>query len=241
MIDRFCMGKVVFLDTGVLRAAFIAAVNGENWRQEYGLPLESFRLITSQKCIIEMYGILKTSILTSDLAIYGCKYSSSKGEDSILRRILDGDEFLDFFWHRHVLEAWVTLRNQTEDEDEHTRRLRQLTEWRACYDRVRTDFDNFVHMEGIEIVLYDELFAHHEWQAKLEDLAVETLIPKEDLEIVLSALFVDADIFLTKDEKLIRKSFSLPLEPNVPAFCTPENLVRTLVDLEQGFKRYPES
>src|SRR5579875_765979 len=100
---------------------------------------------------------------------------------------------------------------------------------------------NFVHMEGIEIVLYDELFAHHEWQAKLEDLAVETLIPKEDLEIVLSALFVDADIFLTKDEKLIRKSFSLPLEPNVPAFCTPEHFVLTLVDLEQGFKRYPES
>jgi hypothetical protein len=99
------MGKVVFLDTGILRAAFIAAVNGENWRQENGLPLEDFRLVTSQKCIIEMYGILKTSILTSDLAIYGCKYSSSKGEDSILRSYLDGDEFLDIFWYRHVLEA----------------------------------------------------------------------------------------------------------------------------------------
>lgn len=235
------MKKTIFLDTVILRAIFIAAVNGKDWRQEFNLLSGDFHLVTSQRCVIEMYGILKTTVLTSDLAVYGCKFSSSKGDDSILRRVLDGDEFLDIFWHRHVLEAWVTLREETENEDEHTRRLRQLTEWRACYDRVRVDFDKFLRVEGIREVLYNELFATHEWQAKLEDLAVETLIPKEDLEIVLSALFIDADIFLTKDEKLIRKSFSLPLEPNVPAFCTPENLARTLADLEQGFIRYPDS
>jgi len=234
------MKKTIFLDTVILRAIFIAAVNEKDWRQEFSLPSSDFSLVTSQKCVIEIYGILKTTILTSDLAIYGCKYSSSKGEDSILKHILGGEEFLDIFWHRHVLEAWVTLRDQTEDEDEHTRRFRQLTKWRACYDRVRTDFDWFLSVEDIRIVLYDELFAYLEWQAKLEELAIETLIPKEDLEIVLSALFVDADVFLTRDEQLIRKSFSLPLEPNVPAFCTPENLARTLADLEQGFKRYTE-
>lgn len=151
------------------------------------------------------------------------------------------DEFLDIYWHRQVLEAWVTLKDQTEDEDEHTSRLRSLTQWRACYDRVRTDFDDFFSVEGIGIVLYDQLFAHHEWQAKLEGLTIETLVPKEDLEIVLSAIFVDADIFLTKDEKLIRKSFSLPLEPSVLTFCTPENLVRTLAEQEEGFKRYPDA
>jgi hypothetical protein len=235
------MRKKVFLDTGILRAIFIAAAHGKDWRQEFSLSSDSFRFVTSQKCVIEMYGILKTSILTSELTIYGCKYSSSKGEDSILRRILDGDEFLDIYWHRQVLEAWVTLKDQTEDEDEHTTRLCQLTQWRACYERVRSDFDNFLRIEGIRIVLYGELFAHHEWQAKLEDLAIETLVSKEDLEIVLSALFVDADIFLTKDEKLIRKSFSLPLEPNVPAFCTPENLARTLAEQEEGFKTYPDA
>src|SRR6266550_3589014 len=138
------MKKTVFLDTGILRAIFIAVVNGKDWHQEFGLLSSDFRLVTSQKCVIEMYGILKTTILTSDLAVYECKYSSSKGDDSILRRVLDGDEFLDIFWHRHVLEAWITLREQTENEDEHTRRLRQLTEWRACYDRVRADFDKFL-------------------------------------------------------------------------------------------------
>lgn len=234
------MSKSIFLDTNILRAIFIAVVNGKDWHNEYGLPSDDFRFVTSQKCIIEMYGILKTSILTSELAIYGCKYSSSRGEDSILRRILDGDKFLDVYWHRQVLEAWVTLKDQTQDEDEHTSRLRQLTEWRACYDHVRSDFDHFLNMEEIEVVRYSELFAQHEWQAKLEDLAIETMVPKEDLEIVLSALFVDADIFLTVDEKLIRKSFSLPLEPDVPAFCTPENLARTLAEQEEGFKTYPD-
>jgi len=96
---------VVFLDTNILRAIFISVVNGKHWRQEYGLSSGNFRLITSQKCIIEMYGILKTSILTSDLAIYGCKYSSPKGEDSILRRILDGDEFVVPPWDRTLGEV----------------------------------------------------------------------------------------------------------------------------------------
>lgn len=189
-----------------------------------------------------MYGILKTSILTLELAIYGCKYYSSlKGEYSVLRRILDGDEFLDIYWHRQVLEAWVTLEDQVEYEDEHTTRLRQLVQWRVCYERVRSDFDDFLRVEGIDIVLYGELFAHHEWQAKLENLAIETLTPKEDLEIVLSALFINADIFLTTDKKLVRKSFSLPLEPNVPTFCTPENLARALAEEEEGFKTFPDA
>jgi hypothetical protein len=197
------MIKKVFLDTAILRAIFIAVANGKNWRQEFSLSLNSFRLFTSQKCIIEMYGILKTTVLTSDLSIYGCGYSSSTENDSLLKMIFSGDEFLNIYWHHQILEASIALNENSERDDEHTRKLRRVAQWRTCYDRVRTDFDNFLRTEGIRIVLYDELFAHHEWQAKLEDMAIETLVPKEDLEIVLSSLFVDADIFLTKDEKLI--------------------------------------
>ena len=90
-------------------------------------------------------------------------------------------------------------------------------------------------------MLYSELFAKQEWQAKFEDLAIETLISKEDIEIVLSALFMEADIFLTTDKKLVHKSFSLPLEPNVPAFCIPENLAHTLAEQKEGFKTYPDA
>jgi hypothetical protein len=81
--------------------------------------------------------------------------------------------------------------------------------------------------EGIEYVLYAALFVHPDWQLRLNDLAIETLIPGEDIEIVLSAWFLGADIFLTEDKKVIHFLFSLPLEPGVPGFCTPKNFERT--------------
>lgn len=230
----------IFLDTNILRAIFISYVNGEDWRSKFQLPT-SFRLVTAQKCLLEMYGILKTGVLTQELACYGCTYSSSKRDDSLLKRVLEGNEVHDIFWHSHVLEAAVTLKEETANDDEHTRKLRQLARWRSCYEHVRSDFDNFLDGEKIEYVLYSMLFTHHEWQAKLEDLAVETLIPGEDIEIVLAAWHLGADIFLTEDKRLIRFSFSLPLEPNIPAFCSLANFEQTLTEKQADFRTYPEA
>ncbi len=234
------MQETIFLDTNILRAIFISYVNGEDWRSKYQLPT-SFRLVTAQKCLLEMYGILKTGVLTQELAAYGCSYSLSKRDDSLLKRVLDRNEFHDIFWHRQVLEAAVTLKEETERDDEHTRKLRQLVRWRSCYERVRSDFESFLDAEKIEYVLYGTLFNHHEWQAKLEDLAVETLIPGEDIEIVLSAWYLGADIFLTEDKRLIRFSFSLPLEPHIPAFCSSANFEQTLAQNREGFRTFPET
>ncbi len=130
------MGITVFLDTCILRNIFVDQVNGENWRDKLQLS-SGFRLITAQKCVLEMYGILKTTILTKELAGYGCEYSSSgkskgKNDTSILMNILEGDEFMNKFWHNNVLEAAINLRERTEYDDEHTRKLRQLAKWRAC-------------------------------------------------------------------------------------------------------------
>lgn len=204
-------------------------------------------LITAQKCVLEMYGILKTTILTEQLASYGCKYSSSgkpknegKKDTSILTNILDGDEFRNKFWHRHVLEAWVRLEDKPENDDEHTRKLRQLVEWRACYERVRTDVDAFLKRENIIYSTYNMIFSNWEWQLKLEDLSIETLIPGEDAEVVISAWHDKADIFLTKDKKLVSFSFSLPLEPNIPAFCLPNKLEQTIAEKLEGFQTYPD-
>jgi hypothetical protein len=215
-------------------------VNGKDWRSEFQLPT-SFRLVTAQKCLLEMYGILKTSVLTQDLARYGCTYSSSRSDNSLLKRVLEGNEFNDIFWYHHVLEATATLKEETEHDDEHARKLRQLARWRSCYERVRSDFDSFLDSEKIEYVLYSTLFALPEWQSRLEDLAIETLIPGEDSEIVLSAWYLGADIFLTGDKKLVRFSFSLPLEPNIPAFCLPENFEQTLAKKREGFRTFPET
>jgi hypothetical protein len=228
----------IFLDTKILRTIFPAYAKGEDWRSIYGLATH-FRLVTAHKCLLEMYGILRTSILTQELAMYGCKYSMSRGEESVLRRILNGNDFQDIFWYHQTLEAIVTLKEGTKHDDEHTRKLRLLARWRSCYERVRSDFDKFIDAEKIEYVLYSTLFNQHEWQTKLEDLAVETLIPEEDIEIVLSAWYLGADIFLTGDEELIRLSFSLPLDPDIPAFCSLANFEETLAQKRAGMRSFP--
>lgn len=234
------MQETIFLDTNILRAIFIASVNGEDWRSKYRLPI-SFRLVTAQKCLLEMYGILRTSVLTQELASYGCTYSSSRGDNSLLKRVLEGNEFNDVFWYHHVLEATATLKEETEYDDGHTKKLRQLARWRSCYERVCSDFEKFLHVEKIEYVLYRTLFALPEWESRLEDLAIETLIPGEDIEIVLSAWYLGADIFLTEDKKLIRFSFSLPLEPHIPAFCSLVDFEQTLAEKREGFRTFPET
>jgi hypothetical protein len=204
----------IFLDTMILKRAFIMSVNREDWRAHFKLSSD-FELVTSQKNVAEMYGILKTSVLESDLKVYGC--ASSKGLRDLL---FDGSEFLNIYWHHHQLEN--RHRTNLEPADESGKKLQALIEWRNCYEKVCADFDKFLKTESIEWVHYGVLFAQHEWQWKIIDLARESLMPSEDWEIIAAACFAQADIFLTCEKKLVRFSFSLGLE-SAPVFCTPES------------------
>jgi hypothetical protein len=224
----------VFLDTPVLREAFVKEVNGSNWRQDYRLPLD-VHLITAHKCIAEMYGILKTSILENELASYGL-VSSVHLRDAIF----SGDDFLNIFWHHQTLKSPHPALVEAAEKDPYREKLQALAKWRAGYEQVRQDFDAFVKQQAIDCVHYGVLFASHEWQAKFDDLAIETLMPSEDLEIVLAAWFAQADIFLTRDKGPIRFSFSLPLEPGIPTFCTPEEFEQKLAEKQQGVVTYQD-
>jgi len=218
----------IFLDTPILREAFVRKTNGVNWRQEYNLP-SGVQLVTGHKCLAEVHGILKTSILDTELAVYGC-VSSKRFRDMILK----GDDFLNIFWHHQILEKTQSELPQPIRANEQGKRLQLLIKWRTCYEAVRADFDQFLRQEAIECVHYGVLFSHHEWQAKFDDLATETLIPSEDLEIVLAAWYARADVFLTRDKRLVQFSFSLPLEPGIPVFSTPEDLEHKLAEKQQG-------
>ena len=82
----------------ILKHAFIMWANGNDWRAHYKLSSD-FELITSQKNVAEIYGILKTTVLDSDLKVYGCTSSIS------LRELLfDGSDFLNIYWHHQQLE-----------------------------------------------------------------------------------------------------------------------------------------
>jgi len=224
----------VFLDTPILREAFVKKTNGTDWRQEYKLPSDA-HLITAHKCIAEMYGILKTSILDTELASYGLVSSKRLRE-----MIFDGDDFLNIFWHHQELEFSPSILAQPTDANKHRPNYQMLVEWRTGYEQARRDFDEFLKQETIGYVHYGALFARHEWQGKFDDLAIETLIPSEDLEIVLAAWFAKADIFLTRDNRLIRFSFSLPLEPGIPAFCKPEEFEQKWTEKRQGVIVYSQ-
>ena len=222
----------IFLDTPILRRAFVMWINEEDWRQLYHLS-DEFELVTSQKNAAEMYGILKTNILESELKVYGL-ISLKHFRDAFL----NGSEFLNIFWHRQILEAEHSFIPQVNDA--HSKRFRELVKWRHGYEEACGDFDRFLKSESIEWVHYGSLFAKHEWQMKILDLARDSLIPSEDWEIVVAACFAKADVFLTDDKKLIRFSFSLGLEP-VPAFCEPKDLEQKLQEIDAGINPFPSS
>ena len=223
----------IFLDTPILRESFIKMINNINWRSEFNIPSNSI-LITAHKCVAEMYGILKTNILDKELSSYGLT-SSKKLRDLIF----GNDDFLNIFWHQQANEVQHTRLSGLNEINEYNRNLQSLIKWRTGYEKVRQDFDKFLKKEDIEIINYGSLFNKHEWQSKFDDLAIETLIPSEDLEIVLSAWYAEADLFLTKDNGVIKFSFSLPLEPGVPIFCNPENIEQKLLEKQQGIISYP--
>lgn len=222
----------VFLDTMILRHAFIMWVNGDDWRAHYKLSSE-FELVTSQKNVAEMYGSLKTTILESDLKVYSLAASKS------LRKILfDGREFLNIYWHHQTLEN--VHRTSFQTDNEFSKKLQALIEWRRGYEKVCADFDRFLEAESIGWIHYGVLFAQHEWQWKIIELARETLMPSEDWEIVAAACFVGADIFLTSEDKLVRFSFSLGLEPS-PVFCKPEDFETKVREKMAGIITFPHS
>jgi hypothetical protein len=148
--------------------------------------------------------------------VYGCASSVSLKE-----LLFDGSDFLNIYWHHQQLEN--LHRANPDAGDKSGKKLQALIKWRNCYRAVCDDFDRFLKSESIEWVHYGLLFAEHEWQWKIIELARETLMPSEDWEIIAAACFARADIFLTSEKDLVRFSFSLGLEPT-PVFCKPEDL-----------------
>jgi hypothetical protein len=222
----------IFLDTMILKRAFIMWANSDDWRTHYKLSSD-FELVTSQKNIAEMYGILKTTVLDSDLKVYGCASSISLKE-----LLFGGSDFLNIYWHHQQLENMHQTNVGAGDES--GKKLQALIEWRNCYEKVCNDFDRFLKTESIEWVHYGVLFAQHEWQWKIIDLARGTLMPSEDWEIIAAACFTKSDIFLTSEDKLVQRSFSLGLEP-APLFCKPENFEVKVQERKAGVITFPSS
>jgi hypothetical protein len=59
-----------------------------------------------------------------------------------------------------------------------------------------------------------------------QELAKDSLLPNEDFEIVLAALFLEARVFVTEDDKDLIWRGGLSLGVNTPplTFCCPERL-----------------
>ncbi|HEY6332641.1 MAG TPA: hypothetical protein VI756_25180 [Blastocatellia bacterium] len=218
----------IFLDTTILHEAFALRAGGDDWRAHYRLPGDA-KLLTSQKNVAEMYGCLKTNMLEDPrFAKYGLN-SSKKLRDILF----NGADYLSIFWSHQVLENT----HRDSEDDRLDWRLTELIRWRNGYERVCSDFEEFLEVESIEWVLYGLLFREHEWQWKIMDLARETLMPSEDWEIVAAACFAGADIFLTDDSKLVRLSWSLGWAPR-PVFSFPEDLEKTICELAAGLIKF---
>lgn len=67
----------------------------------------------------------------------------------------------------------------------------------------------------------------------MRDLSRESLVPNEDLEIVVEAIGAEADVFVTEDRALLKQTaLSISFNQRAPAFVHPDQL-RDIVDVEE--------
>jgi len=223
----------VFLDTSVLLQAFIG------YRQNHELPLfmndEETRRFTFEKCIYEAYmafrgiGGKKPSEGRGDWANRFLKSETDPQSLDKLASKFHGDSMeYAFFWANNIL----SLPANYGDE------MSELMRQNVLFETLCDDFCQMLEKNNVTTLWYFQVFSNdYEWIEKLglspsglvsptllDGFARETVIPSEDFENVFAASRINADIFLTDDNHLIRCAWSLGTNssPSPSSFCRSE-------------------
>lgn len=145
---------------------------------------------------------------------------------------------------------------------EHEDRLDELRRRYGLYQRLCSRFVEWLAQCDLDVLRYGQIFGddphplvgdgrgldelHPHWVSAFDTLVRDTMLPSEDLEIVVAAERVHADIFVTEDKRLMRCAWSLGLNQylGAPSFCLSDDAsyaekVRQCLEGEK-FAEWPE-
>lgn len=245
------MAEKVFLDTNVL----VEVVNGSKVGSLLieKLRKNEFGICTFRKCVYELYSILKGT--TKDL---GKKNNALKKFldaeiNDIAQQLFKRDPSIDmsgntYFWY-NLREEWTydiqkkhELLQTYADPNEKKEALKTLEAerkfllWKSKTKKAIYEIDRIIKVEEIEVCEYFQVYSS-EWYKKEgfffeREFAKNSLLPDEDFEIVMAALFLGVKAIVTKDYKGLIRRGGLSLGLNLPniSFCSPEKIEKAIED-----------
>lgn len=224
----------VFLDTTVLLKGFAAL------RSEQKLPFylrdSSAERYTFEKCIFESYmafrgvGGKKPDEGRGRWAEVNLKAKTDPSPiHKLSSKLHGGSSRMAFYWVNQILEAggrvdnlesYITKYVEPEKQGQaiaDVEALRELVSERGKFERLCWDFLDFLKQCDVKVLPYIHVFDMAKSQecmvnaCCLDSFVRDTALPSEDFEIVYAALCIDADIFVTDDNRLITCASSLGL------------------------------
>jgi hypothetical protein len=168
----------------------------------------------------------------------------------LMSQIHGDSKALAFFWTNQILEAewsigeWEGILENFPEEKKagaeyteianHVTSLRQLSLERRNFENLCDTFRSFLREHSIHLLPYYTIFDIKRVRyidgdlgipvnaSNLDSFVRDTILPSEDFEVVLAAVSLPADLFVTDDIRLITCATSLGLNfrlsPN--SFCT---------------------
>ena len=121
---------------------------------------------------------------------------------------------------------------------------RLFVEWKKELKLTFWQIDDLLKRHRVSIYEYNQVFGS-DWYRKKgfmyeQELARNSLLPNEDFELVIAALYIQSRVFVTQDDKNLSWRGELSLGLNTPrlSFCCPERLYEAIEDdFNLGFYR----
>jgi hypothetical protein len=243
-----------FVDTNVL-----AQIVGDS---DFGssiaktLRKSNFEIVTFSKCVYELYSLIKgTTKDGSGKKNHPLANFLQPEINDIAQRLFKKSPDIDttgnsYYWF-NLSEEWrgwdyfENMEGKIEslvadlDHDEvliFQENQKKFAAWKAGVLSAFNAIDNAIKIQGIHVCEYFQIYSS-DWYKKYgffyeRELAKNSLLPNEDFEIVMAALFLEARVFISQDDKGFVWRGGLSFGHNMPqlSFCCPEKIEEAIGD-----------
>lgn len=240
-IDANVLSKIISVDP--LQSRLLASLRATN-----------LELVTYIKCVYELYSIIKGITKSGERKRHPLQKLLPAGINDISQRLFRPLDDIDvqansYYWYA-LCEEWqgwdyfddmeriIDQFVKPEDHEEARKHLavqREWVSWKQAINQAISEID--VRLERARITVLDHTTVFNaqdsgllqEWNPRT--LARETLLPNEDFDLVLAAIWMKARVYVTEDRDLmVRGGASLGLNGPSLTFCHPSKLSEAAAD-----------
>ena len=217
-----------FLDTNVL----INVVSGSKKGKEMLslLKEEGFEIYIFSKSIYEIYSLLK-GITKKKTSKHPLKYLVPKELNDIAQKIFK-DTKIDMSSTSYY---WYNMSEEWSDNENLSKEAKEFRIWKNKIKQAFSKVNKAIDDSGLNICEYIHLYKSKWYLGEgfilEQNLAWDSLIPNEDFELILAALYLNTRVFITNDKDILKQGgLSLGLNSSSISFCSQKSLQQAIND-----------